>query len=247
MLIVRDLLLAPKRFTDLLRGLPGIPTNGLTARLKDPSRSTFRLGVWRCSTQSARSCTSSPDYGRELEETIDALGRWGAKALGDPREGEVVTLESMMTAMRATFQPAAARGVRATYELRLGDVVLHLRIADRKLTVAAGPLPHADLVIETGPAIKMLISGDLSARDAIAHGLVHVTGDSSIVGPDSRMFRIDVLDVATEPASAGSARRMGSAVMNGNRSRDACSRGHSHHPTRLPCFQRLRLFDRPGA
>jgi DNA-binding HxlR family transcriptional regulator len=202
MLIVRDLLLAPKRFTDLLRGLPGIPTNGLTARLKDLE--VDGVVRRRALQHPERSVVYElTDYGRELEETIDALGRWGAKALGDPREGEVVTLESMITAMRATFQPAAARGVRATYELRLGDVVLHLRIADRKLTVAAGPLPDADLVIESGPAIKMLISGELSARDAIAQGLVHVTGDPALLDQFARMFHIDVLDVATERVAHG--------------------------------------------
>ena len=192
MLIIRDLLVGPKRFTDLLRGLPGIPTNGLTARLKELEED----GVVR------RRALSHPersvvyeltDYGRELEETVDALGRWGAKALGDPRAGEVITLDSMMTAMRASFQSRAARGVRATYELRLGDVVLHLRIAGRKLTVNAGPLPDADLVIESGPAIKMLLSGELSARHAIAQGLLQITGDPALLEQFSRLFRIGVL------------------------------------------------------
>ena len=192
MLIIRDLLISPKRFTDLLRGLPGIPTNGLTTRLKELEED----GVVQ------RRAISHPDrsvvyeltaYGRELEETVDVLGRWGAKALGDPRAGEVITLESMMTAMRASFQPGAARGVRATYELRLGDVVFHLRIGGRKLTVDPGPLPNADLVIESGPAIKMLLSGELSAHDAVAQGLVKVTGDLALLEQFSRLFRIGVL------------------------------------------------------
>jgi hypothetical protein len=99
----------------------------------------------------------------------------------------------MMTAMRATFQSTAARGVRATYELRLGDIVLHLGIADSKLAVTAGPLPGADLVIQSGPAIKMLLSGELSAHDAVAQGLVKVTGDPALLEQFSRMFRIGVL------------------------------------------------------
>ena len=191
MLIIRDLLVAPKRFTDLLRGLPGIPTNGLTTRLKELEQD----GVVR------RRALSGPDrsvvyeltdYGRELQETVDALGRWGAKTLGDPRAGEVITLESMMTAMRATFQSAAARGVRATYELRFGAIVLHLRVAGRKLAVSAGPLPGADLVIESGPAIKMLLSGELSARDAVAQGVVKIAGDPALLEQFSRMFRIGI-------------------------------------------------------
>jgi DNA-binding HxlR family transcriptional regulator len=189
MLIIRDLLIAPKRFTDLLRGLPGIPTNGLTARLKELEED----GVVR------RRVLSRPErsvvyelteYGRELEDTVDALGRWGAKRLGVPRQGEIFTQDAMMTAMRATFQAAAARGVRVTYELHLGDIVFHLFIAGSKLTVTAGPLPDADLVIEAGPAIKMLLSGELSAHDALAQRLVKVTGDPALLELFTRMFRI---------------------------------------------------------
>ena len=200
MLIVRDLLVGPKRYTDLLRGLPGIPTNGLTARLKELEAD----GVV------CRRILSPPDrsvvyeltnYGRELESTVDSLGRWGAKALGEPRPDEVVTRDAMMTAMRASFQPAAARGVRATYELRLGAIVLHLRIASRSLTVGAGPLPDADLLIESGPAIKRLLSGELSPNDAIAQGLVKVTGDPALLELFSRMFRISVLGHATAEAN----------------------------------------------
>jgi DNA-binding HxlR family transcriptional regulator len=193
MLIVRDLLLGPKRFTDLLRGLPGIPTNGLTARLKELEED----GVVR------RRALSQPDrsvvyelteYGRELEEAVHALGRWGAKSLGEPREGEVVTLGSMMSAMRGIFQPAAARGTRVAYELRFGDVVFHLRIHGRKLTVEAGPLPDADLVIEAGPSIKRLFSGEVSARDAIARRIVKVRGDPALLDQFARLFRIGVLE-----------------------------------------------------
>jgi len=190
-LIVRDLLVEPKRFTDLLRGLPGIPTNGLTARLKELERDgvVHRRTMQRPDHSVVYELTA---YGRELQEAVDALGRWGAKALGDPREGEVLTLAAMLTAMRATFQPAA-RGVRATYELRLGDIVFHLRIAGRKLNVAAGPLPGADLVIETGPVVRMLLSGELSASDAVARGLVKIVGDIALLEQFTRMFRIEAL------------------------------------------------------
>ncbi len=98
--------------------------------------------------------------------------------------------------MRARFQPAAARGMWAAYELRLGDTVLHLRIANRALTVGAGPLPHADLTIESGPAIKMRLSGELSAADALARGLMKITGDPALLEHFARMFHIGVLDQA---------------------------------------------------
>jgi DNA-binding HxlR family transcriptional regulator len=193
MLIVRDLLISPKRFTDLLHGLPGIPTNGLTARLKELEED----GVVR------RRALPSPDrsivyeltgYGRDLREALDALGRWGAKSLGEPRPGEILTLEAIMTAMRATFDPAAARGVRASYELRMGEIVLNLRVARRKLTLNAGSMPDADLIMECGPAIKFLLSGEVSARDAVARGIVRISGDPSLLETFTEMFRIGSID-----------------------------------------------------
>ena len=84
----------------------------------------------------------------------------------------------------------------AAYELRLGDTVLHLRIANRALTVGVGPLPHADLTIESGPAIKMRLSGELSAADALARGLMKITGDPALLEHFARMFHIGVLDQA---------------------------------------------------
>jgi DNA-binding HxlR family transcriptional regulator len=189
MLIVRDLLVSPKRFTDILNGLPGIPTNGLTTRLKELEEDGVvrRRALARPDRSVVYELT---DYGRALQETVDALGRWGTKRLGQTREGEILTQDAMMTAMRATFQPAAARGVRATYELRLGHLVFNLRIAGSKLSVNARPLPGADLIIESGPAIRMLLSGELSAHEAVERGFAKITGDPKLMEQFSRMFRI---------------------------------------------------------
>jgi DNA-binding HxlR family transcriptional regulator len=200
MLIVRDLLVAPKRFTDLLRGLPGIPTNGLTARLKELEDDGIVRR--RALSQPERAVVYElTEYGRELEEAVDALGRWGAKTLGDPRPGEIVTLDSMMSAMRSIFQPAAARGVSVTYELRFGEIVLHVRISGRKLTVGAGPSPEAAVLIESGPAIKRLFSGELSARDALAKRIVKMKGDPALLEQFARLFHIG--DSVSAPPRSG--------------------------------------------
>jgi hypothetical protein len=76
---------------------------------------------------------------------------------------------------------------------RLSDIVLYLRVASRTLTVGRRAAGDADLVIESGPAIKLLLSGELNAHDAIAQGLVKVTGDPALLEHFSRMFRIGVL------------------------------------------------------
>lgn len=191
MLIVRDLLVAPKRFTDLHRGLPGIPTNVLTARLKELEQAgvVHRRVLPRPVGSIIYELTP---YGRELEDVVVRLGRWGAKALGDPRSGEVVTPDSLMMAMRTTFRPEAARGVHASYELRMGgDIVLHMRVDGKKLDVVQGPLPEADLIIESGPGIKAVMTGEITPTEAIRNGSVHVKGDATLLTRFAEMFRID--------------------------------------------------------
>ena len=189
-LIVRDLLVAAKRFTDLHRGLPGIPTNVLATRLKELEEADVvrRRAQPRPERGVVYELTA---YGRELDEVVRSLGHWGAKALDDPRVGEVITPDSMISAFRTTFRPSVAAGVRCTYELRFGEIVLHARIDDGELDVAVGPLPDADLTITAGPGIKHLLTGAVSPQEAIASGLVSIDGKIAFLERFARLFRID--------------------------------------------------------
>lgn len=189
MLIVRDLLVGPRRFTDLRQGLPRIPTNILTDRLKEMEEAGVvqRRALPRPGGGVVYELT---EYGRELEDAVMLLGRWGARSLGEPGPDEIVTADSMIMALRSTFRPDAARGVRASYELRMGPVVIHARVAGGELEVGDGALPGADLVIESGPALKALMSGEMTADEAVAQGAVRLTGDESLLPRFAEMFRI---------------------------------------------------------
>src|SRR5260370_5437408 len=127
LLVVRDLLVGPKRFTDLLRGLAGIPTNVLTTRLKELEQAGIiqRRVLPRPASSIIYELTP---YGLELEDIVVRLGLWGAKTLAEPRNGEVVTVDSLIMALRSTFRSEAARGVHAGFELRAGDIVIHARV-----------------------------------------------------------------------------------------------------------------------
>lgn len=195
LLVVRDLLVGPKRFTDLLRGLPGIPSNVLTARLKELENA----GVVRRRVlpRPARAVVYElTAYGLELEAVVVELGRWGAKALGDPRPAETITVDSLITALRTTFHPEAARGLRAGYELRVGEIVLHARVDDGRVAVAKGSLPGADLTIEAGPGIRAVMAGELSPADAIENGTVRLTGDPELLTRFAEIFRIEPMPAA---------------------------------------------------
>lgn len=189
LLIIRDLLVGARRYTDLHHGLPGIPTNVLAARLKELEEAG--VVTRRLLPRPNRSVVYElTEYGRELEPAVLALGRWGAKALTEPGPDEVVTTDSMIMAMRSTFRPEAARELQASFELRMGEIVINMRIENGHLEVAAGGVRDADLVIETGPAIKALMAGEVSPSEAQADGSVRLTGDPALLTRFVEAFRI---------------------------------------------------------
>lgn len=189
LLIVRDLLVGERRFTDLVRSLPGIPTNVLTERLKELEAAGVvrRRVLERPGRGIAYELTP---YGRELEDAVIRLGCWGAKMLGEPRPGETVSPESLVMALRSTFQADAARGVHVGFEVRFGEIVLHAQVDDGTVAADVGPLPSADLVLEAGPAMKALIAREITPTEAIANGSVRVTGDPKLLDRFVTLFRI---------------------------------------------------------
>jgi DNA-binding HxlR family transcriptional regulator len=189
LLVVRDLVLGPKRFTELRRGLPRIPTNILSARLKELEEAAIvrRRILPRPATGVVYELT---EYGQELEDVVLRLGLWGARTLGDPRPDDVVTPDSLILALRATFLPEAARELRAGYELRLGAVVIHASIDHGTLETGEGSLAEPDLVIETQAAFRPLLAGELNPGEAIASGGVRLTGDPSLLARFVEAFHI---------------------------------------------------------
>ncbi len=195
LLVVRDLLVGPKRFTDLLRGLPGIPSNVLTARLKELEGAG--VARRRVLPRPERAVVYElTEYGAELEQVVVELGRWGAKNLGLPREGETVTVDSLITALRSTFRPDAARGLRATFALRVGDIALHAVVIGGRVRVAQGAPADADLTIDASPEIRALMAGELSPSAAVKTGVMHLTGDSKLLRRFAEIFRIDPMPAA---------------------------------------------------
>src|ERR1700730_1865803 len=91
LLIIRDLLVGPRRFTDLRAGLPRIPTNVLSDRLKELEHS----GIMRRRALPRRA--SSIVYGRssrscQLKTAVMELGLWGPQSLGEPGPDDIVTV-----------------------------------------------------------------------------------------------------------------------------------------------------------
>lgn len=170
LLIIRDLLVGPRRYGELAAGLPRIPSNILAARLKELQEA----GIIRRAPRSRVIVYELTPYGRELEPVVLALGTWGFKAMGEPREEQVITPDSMTMALRTAFRPQVAADLPATaYAARLGPAELLIRVQGPTLAVVRGDGP-ADLAFSAGPDIRRLISGELAPDRAIATGVVEV-------------------------------------------------------------------------
>ncbi|MEY9951815.1 winged helix-turn-helix transcriptional regulator [Leifsonia sp. EB34] len=170
LLIVRDLLVGPRRYGELAAGLPRIPSNILAARLKELQAA----GIIRRAPRSRIVLYELTPYGRELEPVVLALGAWGFKALGEPRAEQIITPDAMTISLRTAFRPQVAAELPATaYGARFGDDGLLIRVAGPQLAVTRGDGP-ADLAFASGPDIRRLISGELTPDDAIDAGVVEV-------------------------------------------------------------------------
>jgi len=204
LLIVRDLLVGPRRYADLKNGLPRIPTNILSKRLKELQDD----GIVRRVPLAHRGLVYElTDRGRALEPLMLALGAWGFGAMGDPDPEDVVTLDSMTMAFRTAFRAAVAADLPPTrYEVHIGPVALNLAVdgdALRVRPVEGGPLVRvadgdlaaeadADLVMVCGPGIRELIAGNVTPAEAIAAELVSVqAGDPALLDRFAQTFHLD--------------------------------------------------------
>lgn len=170
LLIVRDLLVGPRRYSELAAGLPRIPSNILAARLKEFQAA----GLIRRVPHSRVIVYELTPYGAELEPVVLALGAWGFKAMGDPRDEQIITADSMTMALRTAFRADVASDLPATaYAARFGSAELLVRVNGDDLDVSRG-VGAADLSFTAGPGIRQLISGELAPRAAISTGVVKV-------------------------------------------------------------------------
>lgn len=205
LLIVRDLLVGPRRFGELAAGLPRIPSNILAARLKELQAA----GLIRRAPHSRVIVYELTPYGHELEPVMLALGAWGFKALGDPREEQIITPDSMTMDLRTAFQPQVAATLPATaYAARFGPAELLIRVDGATLHVTRADVAHADvrgvdvtrvtggegpvdLSFTAGRGIHRLISGELDPDHAIAIGVVHVLrGNSTLLDRFASTFHL---------------------------------------------------------
>ena len=180
LLVVRELLLGPKRFTDLRTGLPNVSPNVLAQRLRELELD----GVVRrrkLPPPAASRVYELTEWGEELEPVIIQLGRWGVRSPSRPREA-TLGIDSLILSFRTMFDPRAADGLRASYELRLGEDRFRAVVEEGRFEIFRGVAYRPDAIIETDPAtLAALVYEGRDLAEALRSGDVKIEGDESAV------------------------------------------------------------------
>jgi DNA-binding HxlR family transcriptional regulator len=178
LLIVRELVAGPRRFKDLMDGLPGISTNLLAERLKRLEQQ----GVIRHRTlppPAGSSVYELTDIGQALEKTLLELGKWGSQFVPPTPEGATALhVGSYALTLKTFFRPERAQGINETYELRVDSEVLQAQINNGDIRVQQGEMLRADVVFYTDMSAYLgLLAGQIDPEKAIASGMIRIKGD----------------------------------------------------------------------
>jgi DNA-binding HxlR family transcriptional regulator len=198
LLVVRELLKGPRRYTDIAEGLPGIGTKVLATRLRELEEAGI-VERRKLPPPAASTVYELTEYGLGLEEVLHAIARWGARSLGLPKREDDLDPEWGLNAFPALFYPERARDVTEAFVVRVDDDVFTVRLVDGRLRVEVGALAEADLGIATDmPTFFELASGELPPGEALAAGRVRIDGDPAAL---DRFFRIFSFAPRLEPAA----------------------------------------------
>jgi DNA-binding HxlR family transcriptional regulator len=187
LLVVRELLLGPKRFTDLRAGLPHVGPDVLAQRLRELEQA----GLVRRRTlapPAASRVYELTERGQELEPVVLQLGRWGSVAPFPSGEAQIGA-DATVIALKTLFDPAAADGISAGYELRFGDQHFSVRVTDGRLELGRGGADRPDAAIETEPGVlATVLWHGRRLDDALRSGDMKVDGSRKAVTQFLRLF-----------------------------------------------------------
>ena len=179
LLVVRELILGPKRFTDLRAGLPGISPNVLTLRLEELEKANV-LRRRKLPPPAAAWVYELTEWGLELERVIMALGRWGARS-SSLLQGYPLSIDALVLSFRTMFDPATAGDFKATVELRMGEEHFRAEVAKGEMELHRGNATRPDAVLTGSPdTFVAVVYGGRKFADAVRAGDLAVEGDKSV-------------------------------------------------------------------
>jgi DNA-binding HxlR family transcriptional regulator len=187
LLVVRELLLGPKRFTDLRDGLPNASPNVLAQRLRELEQA----GVVRrrkLPPPAGSWIYELTEWGRDLKPIVISLGTWALRSRSFPDDAPVGT-DSIILALGTFFDADVAGDLTARYELRLDENAFSVRIADRAIDVERGAADDPDAIVETDAAtLSALVWDRRDLTEALRAGDVAIEGDQRSVARFLELF-----------------------------------------------------------
>jgi DNA-binding HxlR family transcriptional regulator len=175
LLVVRNLITGPQRYTDLLEELPGIATDLLTARLRTLEEADYVRR--RRLPRPAVTVYELTDAGQQLARVVLELGRVGFRHLGVPAAGEDLGKEALAMSLRASFRPDVAGDVQESYGLEIDGEPFAVRVHPGWAEAVRGPATEPRLTLTTtSRALAELLSGAVDPRKATSRGGIELDG-----------------------------------------------------------------------
>jgi DNA-binding HxlR family transcriptional regulator len=181
LLIVRELMTSgPSRYTDLMKGLPGIATNLLADRLREMEHNGI-VGREEAPPPVATTLFKLTDRGQALYPVLEELGRWGGRLMGVPEPSNVFRSHWLVFPFDAYLTDKTPQEPAVTIEVRTGDEPVVIETVDGTVRTRRGTADHPDAVIggQPGPILGLL-SGRLALAEAKHRGL-HFSGNQKVL------------------------------------------------------------------
>ncbi|MBY8875696.1 winged helix-turn-helix transcriptional regulator [Micromonospora sp. PLK6-60] len=178
LLVVRELLLGPKRFSDLSRALPTLSQNVLSQRLRELEQAGVVTRRLLGPPAGARVYELTP-RGRDLEDTLLALGTWGSRQPLPPT-GQL-SVDALMLALRTTYDPGRAGGLHAHVDLRVAADRFDVEVGPDGVHITRGTAarPAAGVRADV-PTLLAVLFGGRPVDDAVAAGDLELHGDRDV-------------------------------------------------------------------
>lgn len=190
MLIIRELLMGPKRFTDLLGGLPGVGTGLLTQRLRELEEAQV-IEKAVLPAPAASTVYQLTADGETLRSTLLGLTRWGLGRMGTPTKGQTANVNLLAFAMAARFNPRSSPTADGIYELRVDNSTFQLTIADGSIQVQAVRPQRPQAIIRTDmTTLIALNNGSTTLSEAVSSQALIVDGEAEVIANLADAFEL---------------------------------------------------------
>jgi DNA-binding HxlR family transcriptional regulator len=172
LLIVRELMSSgPSRYTDLLKGLPGIATNLLADRLKEMEKNGI-VRSYAAPPPVATTLFELTERGQSLRPLLEELGRWGAPMMGVPQPGNVFRSHWLVFPLDAYLEDKSPNEPPVAIELRTGDEPMVVETLAGKVRTRRGTVANPDAILTGRPGLVLgLLSGRIDLAEAKKRGL----------------------------------------------------------------------------